>query len=79
MKLKAIIVDDEELARKNLGMLLSEYCPEVEVIGDAGNIVDAKELIESSQPDVVFLDIQTETFLYLPHKKASSYQSISLF
>ena len=39
-------------------MLLEEYCPTVEVIGDAGNIADAKELIESSQPDVVFLDIR---------------------
>lgn len=58
MKLKAIIVDDEDLARKNLSMLLSEYCPTVEVIGDAGNIVDAKSLIESTNPDVVFLDIR---------------------
>ncbi|MBD3636260.1 MAG: response regulator [Crocinitomicaceae bacterium] len=58
MKLKAIIVDDEELARKNLGMLLEEYCPEIEVIGDAGNITDAKQAIESLNPDVVFLDIR---------------------
>jgi len=58
MKLKAIIVDDEDLARKNLSMLLNEYCPTIEVIGDAGNIVDAKSLIESTNPDVVFLDIR---------------------
>jgi two-component system LytT family response regulator len=58
MKLKAIIVDDEELARKNLGMLIDEYCPSVEVIGDAGNIIDAKEKIESLNPDIVFLDIR---------------------
>lgn len=58
MNLKAIIVDDEELARKNLGMLLKDYCPEVEVIGDAGNVVEAKEKIESLNPDVVFLDIR---------------------
>jgi two-component system LytT family response regulator len=58
MKLKAIVVDDEELARKNLSMLLAEYCPTIEVIGDAGNIDDAKTLIESSNPDVVFLDIR---------------------
>ncbi|UKN00166.1 LytTR family DNA-binding domain-containing protein [Paracrocinitomix mangrovi] len=58
MKLKSIIVDDEELARKNLSMLLEEYCPEIEIIGDAGNVTDAKELIESEKPDVVFLDIR---------------------
>ena len=58
MKLKAIIVDDEDLARKNLGMLLKEYCPNVELVGDAGNITDAKKLIETVSPDVVFLDIR---------------------
>jgi len=58
MKLKALIVDDEDLARKNLSMLLEEYCPTIEVIGDAGNVKDAKTLIESSKPDVVFLDIR---------------------
>ena len=58
MKLRAIIVDDEELARKNLRMLLEEYCEEIEIIGDAGNVVDAKEKIESQHPDVVFLDIR---------------------
>ena len=58
MKLKAIVVDDEDLARKNLTMLLHEYCEEVEVIGDAGNINTAKEKIEALKPDVVFLDIR---------------------
>lgn len=58
MKLRALIVDDEELARKNLAMLLDEFCPEIEVIGDAGNVTDAKAQIESSKPDVVFLDIR---------------------
>lgn len=58
MKLKAIVVDDEDLARKNLTMLLQEYCADIEVIGDAGNITTAKEKIESLKPDVVFLDIR---------------------
>lgn len=58
MKLKAIVVDDEELARKNLTMLLNEYCEEIEVIADAGNVIDAKDKIESLNPDVVFLDIR---------------------
>lgn len=58
MNLKAIVVDDEDLARKNLTMLLNEYCQEIEVIGDAGNIATAKQLIEELKPDVVFLDIR---------------------
>jgi len=58
MKLKAIVVDDEDLARKNLTMLLHEYCEDIEVIGDAGNVNTAKEMIEELKPDVVFLDIR---------------------
>lgn len=58
MKLKALIIDDEDLARKNLNMLVSEYCPEVEVIGDAGDIKTAKSKIEALKPDLLFLDIR---------------------
>jgi len=58
MKLRAIVVDDEEFARKNLIMLLEEFCPEIEVIGEAGRKDKAKAIIESSKPDVVFLDIR---------------------
>jgi two-component system LytT family response regulator len=58
MNLRAIIVDDEELARKNLTMMLEDYCPEIEVIGEASSKNEAKDLIESCQPDIVFLDIR---------------------
>ena len=58
MKMRALIVDDEEIARKNLQFLLEEYCPEIEVIGEASGKEQAKAIIESSKPDVVFLDIR---------------------
>ena len=58
MKLRALVVDDEEFARKNLSMMLQEHCPEIEVIGEASNKNQAKEMIESNSPDVVFLDIR---------------------
>lgn len=58
MSLKAIIIDDEDLARKNLSMLLTDNCKDVEVIDTAGNIVEAKTKIESLNPDVIFLDIR---------------------
>lgn len=58
MNLRALIVDDEEFARKNLHMLLDEYCPDIEVIGEASGKEQAKAIIESSKPDVVFLDIR---------------------
>ena len=58
MKLRAVIVDDEDLARENLKMLLEEFCPEVEVVGDSGVVKQARELIITTKPDVVFLDIR---------------------
>ncbi len=58
MKLRALIVDDEEFARKNLMMMIEEYCPEIEIIGEASRKEQAKAIIESSEPDVVFLDIR---------------------
>ncbi len=54
---KAIIIDDERLARNELRKLLQEF-PEVEVIGEAANATEGIEKIESLNPDLVFLDIQ---------------------
>jgi two-component system LytT family response regulator len=58
MKLRAIVVDDEEFARKNLVMLLEEFCPSIQIVGEASGKKKAKELIETEKPDVVFLDIR---------------------
>jgi len=54
---KAIIIDDERLARNELKKLLMEF-PEVEVIGEAANANEGIDKIESLSPDLVFLDIQ---------------------
>src|ERR1019366_9589363 len=54
---KAIIIDDERLARNELKKLLQEF-PDVEVIGEAANANEGIEKIESHNPDLVFLDIQ---------------------
>ncbi|MDE2392364.1 MAG: LytTR family transcriptional regulator DNA-binding domain-containing protein [Cytophagales bacterium] len=55
--MRAIIVDDERLARNELKRLLENF-PSIEVIGEAANTEEASQLIEELQPDVAFLDIQ---------------------
>ena len=55
--MKAIIVDDERLARKELTKLLEEF-PEVEIMGEAANADEAYELITQLNPELLFLDIQ---------------------
>jgi two-component system, LytTR family, response regulator len=57
MTLKAIIVDDERLARAELNKLLKEH-PEIEVIAEASNVDEALEKIDELNPDLIFLDIQ---------------------
>src|ERR1700737_2361678 len=57
MDLRAVLVDDEQLARDELGYLLGRVGG-VEVIGQAGNGVEALTTIDRLQPDVVFLDVQ---------------------
>jgi two-component system, LytTR family, response regulator len=55
--MRAIIIDDERLARTELRKLLQDY-PEVEVIDEATNADEGLSKIESQQPDLIFLDIQ---------------------
>src|ERR1700738_2061271 len=56
-RLSAGLVDDEQLARDDMGYLLDQVGG-VEVIGQAGNGVEALTTIERLQPDGVFLDVQ---------------------
>src|SRR5262245_48006612 len=57
MTLRAVLVDDEQLARDELGYLLGQVGG-VEVVGQAGNGIEALTAIGRLQPDVVFLDVQ---------------------
>jgi two-component system LytT family response regulator/two-component system response regulator LytT len=57
MDLRAVLVDDEQLARDELAYLLGQVGG-VEVVGQAGNGVEALTTIDRLQPDVVFLDVQ---------------------
>jgi two-component system LytT family response regulator len=55
--MRALIVDDERLARKELMKLLEEH-PMIEVIGEAMNADEAVNMINDLNPDLLFLDIQ---------------------
>ena len=55
--MRALLVDDERLARAELKRLLEKF-PEIEIIADASNGEEAIQLIEKYKPDLVFLDIQ---------------------
>jgi two-component system LytT family response regulator len=58
MKLKSIIVEDEETSRKILRNYLNKYCPNVDVLGEAANVEEALVLIRNTELDLVFLDVE---------------------
>jgi two-component system, LytTR family, response regulator LytT len=57
MPISALIVDDEKLARDELRFLLGSI-DDVEVVSEGANGIEAVDLIEEFQPDLVFLDVQ---------------------
>lgn len=58
MKLKTIIVEDEQVSRDILRNYLSKYCPNVTILGEASNIQEAEKLIKKNELDLVFLDVE---------------------
>jgi len=57
MPITALVIDDEQLAREELKYLLDSI-GSVDVLAEGSNGIEALELIEEHQPDVVFLDVQ---------------------
>ncbi|MBU1218257.1 LytTR family DNA-binding domain-containing protein [Myxococcota bacterium] len=56
-RIKAVIIDDEELARDALKYILDNI-EEIDVVGEGSNGFDAVRLVQSLDPDILFLDIQ---------------------
>lgn len=67
-KHSAIIIDDEKNIREALSVILEQYCPEVEVIGQISSAEEGRRFLERNNPDIVFLDISMpgeDGFLFL--------------
>ena len=84
MSIRAIVVDDEPLARDELRFLLGQ-CEDIEVVGEARNAPEAQTLCEEEQPDVAFLDLRmpgpdgfgsAETMRTRRHDKALGIQRV---
>jgi two-component system, LytTR family, response regulator len=56
-QINTIIIDDEPFAREDLRETLKNH-PGVRIIGEAGSVAEAKKLLDTATPDLVFLDIQ---------------------
>lgn len=56
--MKAIIIDDENKARKLIHTLIDEECPEISTIFEASDLESGVAIIKEQNPDIVFLDIE---------------------
>ncbi|MHB1277022.1 MAG: LytR/AlgR family response regulator transcription factor [Bacteroidia bacterium] len=77
--MRAIIIDDEKKSRSILATMLLRYCSTIKLVGEAGNIRDAHQLIMKHEPDLVFLDIsmpEGSGFELLNRLKEISFQII---
>ncbi|MFY7973906.1 MAG: LytR/AlgR family response regulator transcription factor [Rubrivivax sp.] len=55
---RAILADDERLMREQLRARLAEVWPELQIVAEAKNGLEAVELVKAHRPDIVFLDIR---------------------
>lgn len=55
--IRTVILDDEPMAREVIISLLMKYCPEVEIIGVAGDIEEGVRIIRQKRPELLILDI----------------------
>jgi two-component system, LytTR family, response regulator len=55
--IRALIIDDERLARQEIKGLLKNF-PEIEIVGESGVVDEALDMIDKLSPDLLFLDIQ---------------------
>jgi two-component system, LytTR family, response regulator len=79
-QIRALIVDDESLARARLRQLIASL-PEIEIVGEAGDGLEALETIERVRPDVVFLDVEMPELdgLSLAHQLTGSDETLIVF
>lgn len=56
--IKAVIIEDEYRVRQVLVTLLTKFCPEIQIVGQAKNIKEGYALIHKERPDLIFLDVE---------------------
>lgn len=59
--MKAIIIEDEANAQIQLIKLLTKYCPDISIVGQADNVESGLSLFYEKKPDTIFLDIELGT------------------
>jgi two-component system LytT family response regulator len=59
-RIKTVIIDDEKRARESISDMITLYCPELDIIGNADSVLSGLEIIKTKKPDLIFLDIKMQ-------------------
>jgi len=78
-KYRTLIADDEQPARDRLRKLLSEYDDLIDLVGEAQNGLQCREMIDLLQPDLLFLDIQMPGLNGFEVLQQTSYSPVVIF
>lgn len=57
-KIRSVIIDDEQASRGVLSDMLGKHCPTIEIAGFAGSATEGYQVIQQTQPELIFLDIK---------------------
>jgi two-component system, LytTR family, response regulator len=60
VKIRCAIIEDEADNRQNLRLLLGTYCPQLEIVGEAGGVEDGLMMIRQTRPELIFLDVELQ-------------------
>ena len=55
---QTLLIDDDQLSRRGLRLILEQNFPEIEIVGEADSVSSGLELINKVEPELVFLDIE---------------------
>lgn len=73
--MKAVLIDDENKGLSVLQKLIKKHIPDMQIVGMTNNPIEAEKLINTKQPDIVFIDIEMphingiELIKNIPNKK----------
>ena len=56
--MKAFLIEDETMAREQLARTLTEYFPDIEIIGTAASVREAVAWLRTGRPDIIFMDVE---------------------
>ncbi len=59
-KLRCVVIDDEPDNRENLRLMIAAYCPQLEVVAEAGSVETGLKAVRQTRPELIFLDIELQ-------------------